>query len=160
MIEFLVVYAVQKLLSYLFALFSCKLVIHCGVSRSDTQISVERQSFNTDYRSVDVEHCCPADECCRKSGPDTLCTSLNVDRLCERANKCCSLNGFITNAQPSTDPGRYLCAYIYYTSLSIDASRSLFVHVPSKDRFPVNEMSVALKEIILDALNQIFHKNF
>lgn len=54
----------------------------------------------------------------------------------------------------------YLCAFIYYISLAKDSTKSLFVHVPSRSVIPVKEQSVALREIVLDSLNQIYSTNF
>lgn len=59
----------------------------------------------------------------------------------------------------SNDPGRYLCGFSYYLSLSIDSTKSLFVHVPSKDLFNIDEMALALRAIIFDSLNQLYGFN-
>lgn len=123
-------------------------------------IDVEKCSYNDGYQSPDVTDKCPANDCCCENGSDTLETGLNVEKLCERANNYCKTNHLTASCQPSTDPGRYLCAYTYYKSLSIDKSKSLFVHVPAKEVFAIQDMSHALKEIIFDSLNQLYNSKF
>jgi hypothetical protein len=49
-----------------------------------------------------------------------------------------------------------LWGFSYYLSLSIDSTKSLFVHVPSKDLFNIDEMALALRAIIFDSLNQLY----
>ena len=63
-----------------------KLIIHVGVSKADTQISVEKQSFNLEYCHLDITNSCPENECCVTEGPEILETGLDVDRLCNASN--------------------------------------------------------------------------
>ncbi len=41
-------------------------------------------------------------------------------------------------------------------SLYHDSKKSLFVHVPSKETIPIKEMTIALKSIIIESLNQLY----
>lgn len=50
---------------------------------------------------------------------------------------------------------RYLCEYIYYTSLSIDSARTLFVHVPMMDIYTPQETARALERILDLCMEQI-----
>ncbi len=59
------------------------MIIHVGVSVDDTQISVEKCSFNLDYISEDVNDKCPTDNICYLNAPDTLHTKLDVEKLCQ-----------------------------------------------------------------------------
>lgn len=61
---------------------------------------------------------------------------------------------------PSHDPGRYLCGYTYFLSLHQDPSKSLFVHVPDEKLFSIEDMTLALRSIIFDALRQLYGYKF
>ena len=52
----------------------------------------------------------------------------------------------------STDPGRYLCDFVFYKSLHSSKGRSLFIHVPPLNK-PFNEDELA--KIICDVLQCI-----
>ena len=55
---------------------------------------------------------------------------------------------------------RYLCEFIYHTSLKADIAPALFVHVPCLDLpYTKEELADALKHIILAALRQIEAKS-
>lgn len=67
------------------------------------------------------------------------------------------------DARVSTDPGRYICNYIYYRSLELDEQQaacpgarprvhSLFVHVPHFDSIP-EPVQHAFLQALLVALN-------
>jgi pyroglutamyl-peptidase len=135
-------------------------MIHVGVSKSDTQISLEKQTFNLDYHANDMSNSCPEGQCCVRDAPDVLHTGLNVERLCVKANERLRRDQCVGKCGESTDPGRYLCAYTYYLSLHQDTAKALFVHVPDQSVCPVRDMSVALRSIILDSLNQLYEANF
>ncbi len=51
---------------------------------------------------------------------------------------------------------RYLCGFTYFVSLHHDSKKSLFVHVPSRETIPIKEMTIALKSIIIESLNQLY----
>ncbi|KHN71947.1 hypothetical protein Tcan_08836 [Toxocara canis] len=58
--------------------------------------------------------------------------------------------------EPSNDPGRYLCAYSYFISLSHDKRKSLFVHVPGFNEDITEQLvATALKRIINECFKQL-----
>ncbi len=119
-------------------------------------ICIERQSFNDEYYHADIINKCPANECCVPNGEQTLKTKLNVDQLCQVSNATFAREQSKATCEPSEDPGRYLCGYSYYLSLSKDCAKSLFVHVPGKDCISIKEDSLALRAIIFEALDQLY----
>lgn len=135
-------------------------MIHVGVSKNDTQISLEKQSFNINYELKDINNQCPANHCCLENSPEILSTKLDVDNLCKISNSLFSQRNLKAYCGPSVDPGRYLCAFTYYLSLNKDSNKSLFVHVPSEERFSIYEMTIAIKSIIIQSLNQLYNTNF
>jgi hypothetical protein len=58
-----------------------------GVSKADTQISLEKQTFNLDYGTSDMNNSCPEGLCCVQDGPEVLETTLDVSRLCLKSNE-------------------------------------------------------------------------
>lgn len=50
---------------------------------------------------------------------------------------------------------RYLCEYIYYTSLSVDNTRTLFIHVPDISIYPSEITAKALEKILELCLEQV-----
>jgi hypothetical protein len=67
--------------------------------------------------------------------------------------------GYKGKCGESVDPGRYLCAFTYYLSLHRDRSKALFVHVPDRETCPIRDMTLALRSIIIDSLNQLYEAN-
>ena len=64
------------------------------------------------------------DECCT--------TDLNIETLCSE------LQSQHFNVSVSTDPGRYLCNYVYFSSLvALEQKTCVFVHVPRVDLLPL-----------------------
>ncbi|CAG9853752.1 unnamed protein product [Phyllotreta striolata] len=128
------------------------LVIHVGVSQEAKVITIEQCAKRYGYDRCDVlgqKH--PTGEAC-VSGQNCIFTGINVMDLCDKINK-----GGYVNACASTDAGRYLCEYIYYTSLNIDPSKVLFVHVPTLDNpYSAGELAQGLLNIIQFTLDQLF----
>lgn len=55
---------------------------------------------------------------------------------------------------------RFLCEYIYYTSLSIDPGRTVFVHVPVLDKpYTAQQIAQGLAEIISLLVEQLRSAN-
>lgn len=50
---------------------------------------------------------------------------------------------------------RYLCEYTYYTSLSIDNTRTLFVHVPDTQIYSSEQTARGLERIVELCLEQL-----
>jgi len=50
---------------------------------------------------------------------------------------------------------RYLCDFSYYVSLSVDKSRTAFIHVPPLDRYSADDLAEGLKSAVLAMLKQI-----
>lgn len=50
---------------------------------------------------------------------------------------------------------RYVCEYTYYTSLSVDSSRTLFVHVPELVDYSAAETARALEHLLDLCLQQL-----
>jgi pyrrolidone-carboxylate peptidase len=57
--------------------------------------------------------------------------------------------------QASDDAGRFLCEFIYYTSLRINQNATLFIHVPPLYKpFGAMEIAGSIKTVILKVLEQ------
>lgn len=124
--------------------------------RAGDKIFIEKQSFNQEYVSCDINDQCPKDNVCVADGCRILQTKLDVEKLALVSNS--RFNEISSNAECaiSEDPGQYLCGFTYYLSLHHDTSKSLFVHVPSRQLYSIDDMALALKSIIYEALNQLY----
>ncbi|KHJ46733.1 pyroglutamyl-peptidase I [Trichuris suis] len=102
-------------------------VLHVGVNEhlSDS-VAIERQAFNFGYCTRDVN--VPLDNCYSKKEFSTLVTCVNIPGIVEHLKEC-ELESEVSIFL-SDDPGRYLCGYLYFSSLTHDPSKVLFVHVP------------------------------
>ncbi|XP_047516610.1 pyroglutamyl-peptidase 1 [Pieris napi] len=132
-----------------------KLTIHVGVSKLAKDITLEKQAHRKGYQRLDYLDKCPANNTCSADGAIRIQTKLNVEKLCSDFNGN-SLDG--SRAVVSLDAGRYICEYIYYTSLSIDNSRTLFVHVPDLSIYSPEQTAHALEHILDLCLEQVHIK--
>ncbi|CAH2041955.1 unnamed protein product, partial [Iphiclides podalirius] len=130
-----------------------KLMIHVGVSGEAACMTLETQAHRKGYQRMDYFDKCPANHVCTAEGAIRLHTKLNVERICKEFNDGNPPEN--TSAVSSKDAGRYLCEYIYYTSLSVDNSRTLFVHVPDIAKYPSETTAKALEKILELCLEQI-----
>jgi pyrrolidone-carboxylate peptidase len=72
------------------------------------------------------------------------------------------------NVEVSSDPGRYLCNYIYYKSLQLSSKRqefsrtgncqSIFIHVPGADVIPLEKQVAFVKSAVEIMIQKMAHK--
>lgn len=103
-----------------------QLVVHVGVSGMANKITVEQRGNNTGYERMDVKGQRPKKKCCINDGEECILSGIDMSQVCDEINKAENE----LEAEVSHDAGRYLCDFSFYTSLSIDRSRSAFIHVP------------------------------
>ncbi|XP_049816855.1 pyroglutamyl-peptidase 1 [Schistocerca nitens] len=128
------------------------LVIHVGVSGLADKITLEKVAHRSGYKKADIFGQLPAEgECCLGCS-DEACSSLDVEQICCKLNESeCGLTSSV-----SSNAGRYLCEFTYYSSLSIDDSRTLFIHVPDLNKpYSALELARGIKQIISIILNDI-----
>jgi pyroglutamyl-peptidase len=120
-------------------------VLSFGLASSRKSISLERCAYNQVSQKVkdnknEIFHSCQVIE----KGNDVLFTNLELEKIKENLDKA----GI--NSSLSTDPGRYLCNFVYYTSLFRKRGNALFVHLPNiSSDFPFLKMEEAGR-LILD----------
>ncbi|KAL4704905.1 hypothetical protein ACJJTC_005693 [Scirpophaga incertulas] len=131
-----------------------KLMIHVGVSGIAECFSLETQAHRKGYQRMDYYNNCPANHMCPAEGAIRLHTKLDVDQICKEFNERFA-EEHNTKAVASKDAGRYLCEYIYYTSLSVDNTRTLFVHVPDMNVYSSEQTARGLERILDLCLQQI-----
>lgn len=131
-----------------------KLMMHVGVSHLADCFTIESQAHKKGYQRMDYFDKCPPNHTCPAEGAIRIRTKLDVDRICKEFNDG-NPPEERTSAVPSKDAGRYLCEYIYYTSLSVDNSRTLFVHVPDMNVYSSEETARGLERILDLCLEQI-----
>ncbi|XP_072942397.1 pyroglutamyl-peptidase 1-like [Epargyreus clarus] len=128
------------------------LMLHVGVSGLAKELTLELQAHKKGYQRQDYFDKCPPNHSCPADGAIRLHTKLDVERICQEYNEAKVAE---TTAVTSKDAGRYLCEYIYYTSLSTDNTRTLFVHVPDMDVYPSERAARGIEHIVGLCLRQI-----
>lgn len=125
-----------------------KLAIHVGVSSlAQDELQIESCAHSFKYNKIDVAGCtgpqCSVEEC--------LNTKLCIDRLLTDCNA-----SSVMTVNRSDDAGRYLCEFVYYTSLKVDQGQTLFVHIPVLDEKNTLEKVTKTLEVVLSCcLKQI-----
>jgi pyroglutamyl-peptidase len=124
--------------------------LHLGVNRSADGFHIEACAYNDASFSIpDERQYRPNGEKILKDAAwGTANRSLyNTDELVDQL----SISFPAIESKVSTDPGRFVCNYLYYTSLSKLQGRlaeaSLFLHIPPFDKIP--------KEIQLEYLAEV-----
>nr|CAD7196901.1 unnamed protein product [Timema douglasi] len=129
------------------------LVIHVGVSSRDNTIVLEGCAHKSGYTKYDIFGLTPPQGQCSLGENNRLENALDLKYISSEVNKA-NLDVITT---VSTDAGRYLCEFIYYTSLSIDASRTLFIHVPPLNKtYSAEKMAACIKTIISVIIKDIY----
>ncbi|XP_068127296.1 pyroglutamyl-peptidase 1 isoform X2 [Hyperolius riggenbachi] len=129
-------------------------MVHVGVSGMATVVTLEQCSHNEGYNSPDVCLFYPDKECCVEGGPECLQSVIDMDTVCKKA----AAAAMDVQLTVSTDAGRYLCDFSYYTSLQQTQGKSVFIHVPPLGKpYSAEQLGHALQtviNIILDMLKQ------
>ncbi|OCU00493.1 pyroglutamyl-peptidase 1 [Xenopus laevis] len=145
---------VQRLIPALRKKHKPKVIVHVGVSGMATAITLEKCGHNTGYQGLDNCEFCPGTQCCVEGGPECLHSIIDIDTVCKRA----AAAGLDVQFTVSTDAGRYLCDFTYYTSLYQSHGRSVFIHVPPLGKpYTAVQLGQAIQTIIrviLDMLEQ------
>ena len=98
----------------------------------------------------------PNGHCCVPDGVDYLQTEFDVPKIVEKVSGRQKDVDFVI----SFDAGRYLCDFIYYTSLHLNMTPVLFVHVTNLENpYTVHQLAKALKNIIEVILEEMGRKN-
>lgn len=113
------------------------ILIHFGVDYSRQSINLESLAYNNmTFRVPDQSNYKPDMVCINdnQNFDESLSSDLDVIGLCQQ------LVADNWNVKVSSDPGRFLCNYVYYTSLCLhkekvrtegNICRSLFIHMPA-----------------------------
>lgn len=145
-------YTVRTLIPTLWKEYQPKLVIHIGVSGIAKELTLEQQAHNGGYDKGDIRGLFPDSQCCHLGAVECIASCLCMETVCTSVtNSKCGVNAVV-----SLDPGRYLCDYIYYTSLHINASCTAFIHVPPLNKpYTARQLAVAIRIAILAMLKQL-----
>ncbi|XP_033107560.1 pyroglutamyl-peptidase 1-like isoform X2 [Anneissia japonica] len=141
------------------ALWECHepdLMVHVGVSGLATELTLEQQAHNGPYDKPDVRFMIPRNMCCMENGPQHIESRIKMAYVCHNINiSQCPVKSVVSH-----NPGRYLCDFIYYTSLHHIHAKSgqgnaAFIHVPPLGRpYTAKQLAEGLKLAILNMLQQ------
>jgi len=143
---------VTKQIPELWSQYKPHLMVHVGVSGVAKDLTLEQTAHNNGYDKFDVQGRTPSDNCCVDGAPLCLVSEIKMKPVCEAVNQSmCGVNTVV-----SLDPGRYMCDFIYFTSLNINCSRTAFIHVPPLEKpYSVKQLAAALRVAILAMLDQL-----
>ena len=118
--------------------------VHVGVSPYDC-VMIEQVAQNSTYHLSDVKGKCPTSGVCVQDGPSHIKTQVDVQRVVTHVMTAQSE----VKVSASNDAGRYLCDFIYYTSLHCGDAPVIFIHVPPLNKpYSSAQIAKALKLII------------
>lgn len=128
-----------------------QLTVHCGVSDEAKCLVLERCAHNENYSRQDAQGGLPVCSSCCVDGPSKLDTAIDLASVAEDVNGA----GLQIPVVLSDCAGRYLCEFIYYTSLHISRN-TVFVHIPpvTSDNTP-EKMAKTLVAAIRSMLKQL-----
>ncbi|KAI8928116.1 hypothetical protein BC831DRAFT_449893 [Entophlyctis helioformis] len=150
--------AVQEQVPPLHAGIQPVCVIHVGVGNRG-QIKLERQAHNGTYALPDTVGCLPPKGL---ANPESACEVLSTPLDLDAAIQSMARRGW-TQVGESCDAGKFLCEFIYYTSLYTAREAGtpcLFVHVPPVGHpFSQDQISAALRDLVEIILLQVAARN-
>ncbi|KAJ8383311.1 hypothetical protein AAFF_G00221710 [Aldrovandia affinis] len=142
---------VKSMVPLLWEQYRPQLVVHVGVSGVATTVTLEKCGHNHGYKRLDNSSFCPDSQCCVEGGPECIDSIIDMDAICKRVTNLGL--GVSLSVSVSQDAGRYLCDYIYYTSLHLSQGRSAFLHVPPLGKpYSGEDLGRALRAILLEML--------
>ncbi|XP_048225502.1 pyroglutamyl-peptidase 1-like protein isoform X1 [Perognathus longimembris pacificus] len=126
-----------------------QLAVHVGMDSSAKVIFLEQYGKNRGYRDADIRGFRPEDGVCLAGGPEVIASVVSMKAVC----KCVAVED--VEVAFSGDAGRYVCDYIYYSSLHHGNGHAVLVHVPPLSRgLPASLLGKALQVIIQKMLEE------
>jgi pyroglutamyl-peptidase len=127
-------------------------VLHMGVNFSGTHFQLEQWAYNeAHFRIPDEKGYQPCNKKVIDGCEPTLMTQLDVEQI--------RVDIGLESVVVSTDPGRFVCNYTYYCSLSkfqkAQGVYSLFLHVPPFSVVPEEEQ-LRIVTLVLEAIRKQF----
>eukprot|EP01123_Difflugia_compressa_P005998 TRINITY_DN18136_c0_g1_i1.p1 TRINITY_DN18136_c0_g1~~TRINITY_DN18136_c0_g1_i1.p1 ORF type:complete len:228 (+),score=49.84 TRINITY_DN18136_c0_g1_i1:6-689(+) len=133
--------------------------LHLGVNGGGTHFLLEKTAYNeASFRVPDERGWTPMKQSVHPSITDIthqLNTTLPIEELQRSTNNR-------LKTEVSTDPGRFLCNYIYYQSLhfsNINKTHSLFLHVPPFEVIPEQQQMSFVSNLIRDIACLLLNTN-
>lgn len=172
---------VDEIVGQLWSQYKPILMVHVGLAAHESLIRIEQLARHGPYLHKDVAQQAPHDELrqfyeqqmktneslvgdlVRTQDEPQPCkfdcskTCFNIERVCDKLNKLHEQGRAPIGFRSSQDAGLYVCEYIYQTSLRI-CDKAVFIHVPDTDKYPLEDIRLALKlaiEVLLDELNEV-----
>ena len=124
-----------------------QVMIHMGVDSGAEAIHLEVNGYNNaDFGGPDNRNYQPEKEKIQKSFPleHYFKTTLPVEEICQNLDKK-------HKVKLSDDPGRYICNYIYYSSLNDSYKKNiptLFIHVPEFSCIDKTKQEAFMKDFL------------
>ncbi|KDR16265.1 hypothetical protein L798_09684, partial [Zootermopsis nevadensis] len=121
------------------------LVVHVGVSGLATGLTLEQEAHKSGYCKTDVEGKLPPRNEVGSGKAEVIRPLFDVEDVCKEVDN--TEIGIPTFC--SSNAGRYLCEFTYFTSLNIDNLRTIFIHVPELNNpFSAADLAKGIKAIL------------
>ena len=125
--------------------------MHFGVDSKGTSIKLEQMAYNNmTFRIPDEKGFQPDNAPIDSEGSIGFDSCLQSDIPLVDVINSCSASSIVSL---STDPGRFLCNYIYYRSLSHAAAcakskKAVLIHIPPFETIPMATQYPVIKELL------------
>ena len=127
------------------------LCVHVGVSPYNVVV-LEKVGRNNGYTIPDVDGKTPLNGIVKDGGQEAIAVSVHLEPVVQTL----SSGGTGVVFEISDDAGRYLCDFIFYSSLYLNRCPVVFVHVPPlHNPYTAEQLGQALKDIIEVLLTDI-----
>ncbi|XP_034444033.1 pyroglutamyl-peptidase 1-like protein [Hippoglossus hippoglossus] len=136
----------QQIIAEIWKTLKPKFVIHLGIARGSSVVMVEQTGKNRGYRDKDVCGFCPERHCCMETGPERLCSVVNMRAVSKQFQKA----GI--DVIYSGDAGRYLCDFAYYCSLYHGQGRAALIHLPTSGSLASADTLVPLLQTLIQTM--------
>ncbi|XP_047451410.1 pyroglutamyl-peptidase 1 isoform X2 [Mugil cephalus] len=133
----------QRIVAELWQTLHPKFVVHLGLARGSSVITLEQTGRNSGYSDRDVRGSCPERHLCVEGGPEKLDSVINMKAVSKHFRKAG------TDVIYSRDAGRYLCDFAYYCSLHGGRGRAALIHVPSSGSLASADRLVPLLQAVI-----------
>ena len=130
--------------------------LHFGVAAGSSRFALESTSYNcADFRCADQRGWAPQSELIHPTGAQEMCTDLDLPCVAKQLAQ----SDAAWQVGVSTDPGRFVCNWIYYNSLFEAQGKcdehSLFIHVPSHNVYNLQQQQQFAREAIIQIAKSI-----
>uniref|UniRef100_A0A8D2ZJQ2 Pyroglutamyl-peptidase I like n=1 Tax=Scophthalmus maximus TaxID=52904 RepID=A0A8D2ZJQ2_SCOMX len=134
----------QRVIAEIWQTLHPKFVVHLGIARGSSVVTLEQTGKNRGYRDKDVRGHCPVSHCCVDEAPEELCSVIDMRAVSKQLKEEAGMDVVY-----SRDAGRYLCDFAYYCSLYHGQGRAALIHIPTSGGLASADRLVPLLQTLI-----------